>query len=355
MTVEHISVHTIQSPLAVPYTIAYETISEVTNHFVVIRMRDGRVGIGCAAPAPEVTGESVRDSRDALDVFSKAALRHALHELPWPAGRYPSACAAVDMALHDMKARAKGEPLCALSGYRDAVRVPRQTSVTLGIASETETLVRARALFQQGFSFFKVKGGHDVHADVRRLRMLRKMFGNKIRLSLDANQGYGLADVDVLQEGLGDQQVEYVEQPTHKKNLLLLAEAARHTSIPVMADESVQSADDVSRIADAGGVKLINIKLQKMGGLRVAHAIDQRAAESGMGTMLGCMDESALSIAAALHFAATHSNVQYLDLDGHLDLNEDPFANLVSLDKQGRLLASEGIGLGWKTLPFSEA
>lgn len=354
MTIEHISVHTIQAPLLEPYTIAYETITEVTNHFIVIRMRDGRMGIGCAAPAPEVTGESVQDSRNALDAFSKAAMRYALHEMPRPAPRYPSARAAVDMALHDMNARAKGRPMCALFGYEDAIQIPRETSVTLGISSERETLDRARKLFQQGFTFFKVKGGHDVYADVRRLRMLREMFGKRIRLSLDANQGYDLAAVDALQTGAGHLSIEYVEQPTIKTNILLLAEAARHTSIPVMADESVQTPDDVSRIADAGAVSLINIKLQKMGGLQVAETIDRRAAEAEMGTMLGCMDESALSIAAALHFAATHQNVQYLDLDGHLDLRNDPFANLVDLDERGRLRARAGIGLGWTASPFPE-
>ena len=355
MTVKHISVHTVQTPLLEPYTIAYETITDITNHFVEIRMHDGRIGIGCAAPAPEVTGESVSDSRNALDAFARDAIRYALDELPRPSPEFPSARAAVDLAVHDMLAREKGRPLCALFGREDDIMVPRETSVTLGISSEQETLARARKLFQEGFAFFKVKGGHDVHADVRRLRMLRQMFGNRVRLSLDANQGYDLAAVDALQAGVGDLRIEYVEQPTNKSNILLLAEAARHTSIPVMADESVQTPDDVSRIADAGAVSLINIKLQKMGGLEVAHAIDERAAEAGMGTMLGCMDESALSIAAALHFASTHSNVQFLDLDGHLDLREDPFANLVSLDKRGRLHARAGIGLGWKNSPFREA
>jgi len=354
MTVAKISIHTVQSPLLEPYTIAYETITDVVNHYVVITMRDGRQGVGCAAPAPEVTGETVEASRKALDAFAQAAVRHALDELPVPSRSFPSARAAVDLALHDMRAREQRQPLCGLFGYSDAALIPRETSVTLGISSETETIDRARALFQQGFSFFKVKGGHDVFADIRRLRRMRDIFGDRIRLSLDANQGYDLRAVDALQEGAGELQLQYVEQPTHKSNILLLSEAARHTSIPVMADESVQTPDDVSRIADAGSVALINIKLQKMGGLSAAEKIDRRAEEAGMKTMLGCMDESALSIAAALHFAAAHSNVEYLDLDGHLDLKNDPFADLVQLDGRGRLSTRPGIGLGWRSLPFAE-
>ncbi len=354
MIVADVSVHSVHAPIEVPYTIAYETITEVTNHFVVITLRDGRQGIGCAAPAPEVTGETVEASREALDTFARNALRYALDELPLPDHSCPSARAAIDLARHDLLARARNTSIGGLFGYASAAVEPRETSITIGISSLQETLTQVERLHKRGFAFFKVKGGHNVNLDIERLKVLRDRYGPKIRLALDANQGYDLAGVERLQKGAFSLGLQYVEQPTTKKNLLLLGEAARRTAIPVMADESVQTADDVSRIAEAGPVALINIKLQKMGGLEAAHAIDSRAKEAGMETMLGCMDESALSIAAALHFGATHDNVRFLDLDGHLDLSEDPFAHLVRLDGRGRLFVAPGVGLGWKRSPFGE-
>lgn len=354
MTISTVSVHTVHAPLKEPYTIAYETITEVTNHFVVIRMSDGACGIGCAAPAPEVTGESIQASREALEAFAAEAPGSSLDTLPRPSPDTPSALAAVDLARHDLLARRRSTSIGGLFGDPDAAITPAETSITIGISDTGSTLARARKLHAEGFRFFKVKGGHDVSADLERLSVLRSTFGPEIRLALDANQGYDLPDVERLERLAPDLNLAYLEQPTPKKDLNLLGLAARATSIPMMADESVQSTEDVHRIAEAGPVALINIKLQKMGGLAAAEAIDQAALQHDMGTMLGCMDESALSIAAALLFGATHPNVRFLDLDGHLDLRDDPFEALVRLDGNGRLQTETAIGLGWNRNPFEE-
>lgn len=354
MIVSDVSVHTVHTPLKEPYTIAYETIAEVSNHYVVIRVQGGLCGIGCAAPAPEVTGESVEASRKALDIFARKAPGFAIDALPLPSAETPSALAAVDLARFDVLARLRSTAVAGLFGHRDAARRPKETSITIGISGVEATLQRARSLHAEGFRFFKVKGGHDVEADIERLRMLRSTFGSDIRLALDANQGYRLSDVERLERNAESLNLLYLEQPTPKEDLAMLGRAAELTHIPVMADESVQNVHDVQRIAEAGPVALINIKLQKMGGLAAAQAIDEAASNHQMGTMLGCMDESALSIAAALHFGATHPNVRYLDLDGHLDLQDDPFESLVRLDGNGRLSASSGPGLGWSAVPFSQ-
>ena len=355
MTISDVSVHTAHAPLKEPYTIAYETITEVTNHFVVITLAGGQRGIGCAAPAPEVTGESVDASRSALDAFARQAVGQGIDSWPFPSVSNPSARAAVDLAQHDLLSRKRSVSVGGLYGDPDAASTPRETSITIGISSVEETLARASALYGEGFRFFKVKGGHDVDLDILRLDSLRTEWGENIRLALDANQGYDLAAVERLQAASAGMNLLYLEQPTLKSDLALLGEAARRTSIPVMADESVQSAADVHCIADAGPVSLINIKLQKMGGLAAAEAIDLAARDRDMNTMLGCMDESALSIAAALHFGATHPNVAYLDLDGHLDLMQDPFDSLVYLDGRGQLSTRPGVGLGWTECPFETA
>lgn len=353
MTIENVAVHTVHAPLKEPYTIAYETITEVTNHFVVITLEGGLCGIGCAAPAPEVTGESTEASRTALEAFAQDAVGADFDAWPVLPESTPSARAAVDLARHDILARSRSVSISGLYGDPDAALTPTETSITIGISSVEETLKRARSLYDSGFCFFKVKGGHDITTDILRLESLRSAFGTDIQLALDANQGYDLAAVEQLDSVTLD--LLYLEQPTPKTELEMLGEAARRTSIPVMADESVQSADDVHRIAESGPVSLINIKLQKMGGLAAASAIDRASIDAGMGTMLGCMDESALSIAAALHFGATHPNVRFLDLDGHLDLKEDPFEELVQLKESGRLRVPKGNGLGWNRSPFGEA
>ncbi len=352
MTLSKARIHTMAVPLTEPYTIAYNTFDSVTMHFLVLTTEDGLQGVGCAAPAEDVTGESATDSLRALQHWVLRDPGHALASLPSvPLGR-PSAAAAVDLALHDLEARRQGTTVGGLFGPAAAAEAPQETSVTIGISDVETTLGRAAALFDHGFRFFKVKGGHNVDTDLTRLAALRNRFGADVRLALDANQGYRLQDVVLLESQAGELDLAYVEQPTPKEDLAMLGEAARRTSIPVMADEAVQRVEDVNRIAEAGPVALINIKLQKMGGLAPAAAIDRASRAAGMRTMLGCMDESALSIAAALHFGATHPNVAFLDLDGHFDLSEDPFASCARLDGRGGLATAPDPGLGWTNLPF---
>lgn len=346
-------VHTLDVPLKEPYTIAYDTFDAVTNHYLVLTSESGLQGVGCSAPAHGVTGETVADARQALDAFCLEAPGADLGRLPKIVEGHPSAAAAVDLAHHDLRARQGHTTVGGLFGDAHAAESPRETSVTIGISSIEATLDRAATLIGEGFGFLKVKGGLDVHADIDRLQALRDRFGAGIKLALDANQGYDLSDVRSLERVAGTLGLEYLEQPTPKADLTLLGTVAGETGIPVMADEAVQSAVDVPRIAETGPVALINIKLQKMGGLAPAADIDRAARDCGMKTMLGCMDESALSIAAALHFGATHPNVAYLDLDGHFDLMQDPFADLVRLDGAGRLSTVDGPGLGWTNLPFS--
>ena len=352
MTLAKAHIHTMAVPLTEPYTIAYNTFDSVTMHFLVLTTQEGQIGVGCAAPAEDVTGESAEDSRLALQDWVSLAPGHELASLPAVPLERPSAAAAVDLALHDLEARRQGSTVGGLFGPAAAAETPQETSITIGISDVATTLGRAAALFEQGFRFFKVKGGHKVDMDLARLRALRDRFGSEVCLALDANQGYLLPDVDRLEKERHALDLCYLEQPTPKTDFAMLGEAARRTGIPVMADEAVQRVEDVARIAEAGPVGLINIKLQKMGGLAPAAAIDRASRSLGMRTMLGCMDESALSIAAALHFGATHPNVAFLDLDGHFDLSSDPFATCVRLDGKGGLATTSHSGLGWTTLPF---
>lgn len=389
MRIRDARVHSVHVPLKEPYTIAYETISEVTNHYLILTSEDGESGIGCAAPAPEVTGETVEQARQALTTFSENVIGKDVDAdgeqgLPSIPLERPSARAALDLAVHDLEARSRGVNLGELLGRtslnadapgsagldaattgkngRDATlptpdsaiqsaTTPRITSVTIGISSVDETLARANTLIEDGFTFLKIKGGHNAAIDIQRLLRLRERWGSELILALDGNQGYSLEDVGMLEDAQSDVNLVYLEQPTPKRDLAMLSEAGRRTRIPVMADESAQDVESVERLAELGAVSLVNIKLQKMGGLAPSVLIDEAARKGGMKTMLGCMDESALSIAAALYFAQAHPNVAYLDLDGHFDLMQDPFEDLVSLDEQGRLSTNGAAGLGWTSVP----
>jgi L-alanine-DL-glutamate epimerase-like enolase superfamily enzyme len=337
--------------LTEPYTIAYETISSTTNIFLRIETDGGLSGFGCAAPDAPVTGETPESVMQSMAATVEPALIGAdpfrithINELfRQPLMSQPSLRAAVDMALHDLLGRKAGLPVWKLlGGFRESIL----TSITIGILSDEDTLRRAVDYVKQGFLAIKLKGGADVDEDIVRVLRVREAVGPEIELRFDANQGYAAEEALRFIEATRPANLELLEQPT-QKGQRLLSEVTRGSSLPIMADESLLTLRDAFRLARHEVVDMINIKLMKVGGLAEALQINAVARSAGQEVMVGCMDESTLGIAAGLHFALARPNVAYADLDGHLDLLDDPAAGLLTL-KDGRFTCPEEPGFGFR-------
>jgi L-alanine-DL-glutamate epimerase-like enolase superfamily enzyme len=150
-------------------------------------------------------------------------------------------------------------------------------------------------------------------------------------------------------EGLG---VELVEQPFPIGSIEALKRVRRHAKIPIFADEDARDSKDIYALS--GAVDGINIKLMKCGGIREAIRMIHTARAHNLKIMIGCNIESSLSITAAAHLTPL---VDYVDLDGHLLVTNDPYVG-VTIDK-GRLTLPEDSGLGVvprhsMPLPFTE-
>lgn len=338
--------------LRAPYSIAYETVESATNVFLRLETNTGLVAYGCAAPDEPVTGERPCDVLAALQDVVTPLLKGAdplrrtrlVLKVKQQIPHRPSARAAVDMALHDLLGKACGQPLWKLlGGYRDRML----TSVTIGITGVQETVEQAREYKRMGFRAVKIKTGKNLDEDVERVLRVREALGRQFAIRCDANQGYSVPQALEFVRRIRSAKIEILEQPTPRAEPDMMGRVVAAASIPVMADESLMSLRDAFSLARREFADMVNVKLMKVGGIDEALQINAVALSARLEVMVGCMDESALAIAAGLHYALARPNVVYADLDGHLDLIGDPFEGAVTL-KNGYLHPIDAPGLGGK-------
>jgi L-alanine-DL-glutamate epimerase-like enolase superfamily enzyme len=337
-----------------PYTIAFRRVESVVNVIVEIRTASGRVGLGAAAPEPRVTGETLeacqahlagrelswlagQDAREAVRLCREAAQR-----MP----RAPAARAAVDIALHDLLAQYLDLPLADLLGRAHEAL---STSITIGIKGVEETLAEADEYLGRGFTILKVKTGLDLDEDLERLARLRESVGRETLLRVDANQGYGLEQTSRFFEKAASLDIELLEQPMGADTVPLWRSLPEECKERIAADESLLDESDALSLASSPrACGIFNIKLMKCGGIRPALRIASIAETAGIRLMWGCMDESRVSIAAALHAAFASPATRYLDLDGSLDLARDVVEGGFILEN-GLMRTTDAPGLGLQT------
>jgi len=351
MKIQRVEWQSVTLRLQEPYAIAYDAIAETENIFLRLETDTGLVGWGCAAPEVEITGETADSVQEALAEIAEPQLRGGdpqrilkiLETIRRPMRHKPAAVAAVDLALHDLLGKTVGLPLWRLlGGYRESI----QTSVTIGILPQEETIQQAQRWVEEGFRCLKLKGGLDPEEDARRVLAVRAALGPSVHLRFDANQGYDMDGALGFVERVLPAGVEFLEQPTHRRNPQLLGRVTGRAPIPIMADESLLNRRDAFRIARHELADMVNIKLMKVGGLAEATRITHIAAAGRLDVMIGSMDEAALGIAAGLHLALALPGISYADLDGHLGLIGDPSHGAV-LHKNGELRPTEAPGLGF--------
>ena len=334
-----------------PYAISSRSMSAVDLFFIRIVTDSGHVGLGSGSPCEEVTGESPDVTEAALSELREGSL---IGEDPRQLGTLcrrlrsdlegtPAAHAALDMALHDLFCQIVEVPLVELLGRSHQV-LP--TSITIGIKSIEESLEEADEYLARGFRSLKVKIGRSVEADLVLLHRLRERVGPRIEIRVDANQGYTEEDTSRLWADQQSLQLELIEQPLPAESLSDLRGLDEDLRRLVAADESLHDTGDAIRLAEPPATcGILNIKLMKCGGVSPALAIGQIAEATGLELMWGCMDESVISISAALHAAYACPQTRYLDLDGSLDLARDPASGGFLLDN-GQLRTLDRAGLG---------
>jgi len=349
MQISHVEIAPMQLPLNDSFQTAAhpESISQVNVIFIRAELvRDYGDAWGCAVldPASEYMLDQVRQAcqacADRLQDLNPLNTQFALAELSGLTGGIPAVECAFDMLLYDILGLWAKLPLYRiLGGYRDRI----QTSITLGIEDVPATVEMARKRAQDGFRILKLKGGLDPELDVRRVRAVKRALP-EITIRLDADQGYDVQTALDVARVLQDK-LEFLEQPTPAGDLSALHDVTHNSPVPILADESLRGPATALEIVNQRAAHAVSTKLATCGGLDCARQIDTIARAGQLSTMVGCLNEPALSIAAGLALALSSPNVRYGDLDGHFDLEYDPTTSGFSFEA-GWLIASESPGLG---------
>ncbi len=334
-----------------PYTIAFKTVDDVDSIFVKVTLEDGTYGMGAGNPSQQVTGESLEQTLSALSEERLAFLigkdirgfNGLLEELLLRFPTTPAARAALDIALHDAFTKYLDIPLAIFLGQKIK---KMETSVTIGIKTVEDTLEEAQEYFDMGLRCLKVKTGKGVEEDVARMVKLREIFGENIKIRIDANQGYGEAELLQFHKQTKHLNIELIEQPVKANQIALLKNLPAELKALIAADESLITPQDAFTLATPPtACGIFNIKLMKTGGIYAATQIAQIAKIASIDLMWGCNDESAVSISAALHASLCHNNTKYIDLDGSLDLVVDAVSGGFEI-KEGWMSITGKPGLG---------
>ncbi|MDJ0783814.1 MAG: enolase C-terminal domain-like protein [Desulfosarcinaceae bacterium] len=340
---ETLSWEKIAVEIQVPFHLAHGICQRRTVHWIRLP-RDAGWGEATIPPyyrIPEAEMVALWSTKAAA---AAGPLPEHPEEIPAWVGREgpaPARC-ALDMALHDRLARRLGIPLFALLGLPRPR--PVTTAFTIPIAApEKMAAMAARA---SAFARLKIKLGSD--NDPARLAAIRRARPDA-RLIVDANAGWSPERAVACITELIPYGIELVEQPVAADDPAGMGAVQQRIDVPVMADESVCNLDDLERLA-AAGIRAVNLKLQKVGGIAPCLELIVRARQLGMQVMLGCMIETSLGVTAMAHLSPL---ADWIDLDAPLLVVHDPFAG-VRYDG-ARIHLPEGPGIGIRTRSREES
>jgi L-alanine-DL-glutamate epimerase-like enolase superfamily enzyme len=294
-------------PLRQHFTISRGSKTETVVVTVEIRDGDHR-GRGECGPNLRYgeTPEGVVDAIKAMETGIAAGLdREGLQGAMQPG----AARNALDCAFWDLQAKQTGKPAWDLAGLREPG--PVETAYTLSVDTPDAMAKAARENASRPLLKLKLTGA----GDLDRVRAVREGAPD-VRLIVDANEAWTPEDFSALAAELAGLRVEMIEQPFPAGNDEALADLDH--PVPICADESCHDSAGVAALVDR--YDMVNIKLDKAGGLTEALAVATAARAAGLDIMVGCMVGTSLAMAPA-HLVAQGAKI--VDLDGPLLLSAD--------------------------------
>jgi o-succinylbenzoate synthase len=295
-----------------PLETAHGTLREREGLLVELAAESGHRGWGETLPLAGFGLETLEESRRSAERMARHLLGRAVDDLDGsldalealePAA--PAARAALDAALHDLAARARGLRVAELLAGGAAPRTRLGVSALLDAKSPTAAARCARSAVSDGFRTLKLKVGvHGQAHDQARVAAVRDAVGGGVRIRLDANGAYDEAGALRALEGLAPSDIEFLEQPVAPADLAALARIRAASPIPIAADESLTGQHAAEDLIAQEAADVLILKPATLGGLRPAARIAARARAAGVAVAVTTLLGSAVGLAAALQLAA---------------------------------------------------
>ncbi|MEX2122630.1 MAG: dipeptide epimerase [Woeseia sp.] len=324
MKITDIKFGTLRVPLKTPFKTALRTVDKIEDIVVMINTDSGHVGYGEAPATAVITGDTHGSIVEAIRHYiwprivgqNVANLNQITHLIQGAMEKNSSAKAAVEIAVYDLWGQLYDAPLYRLLGGGDPLIT---TDITISVDYIDKMVADSVAAVERGFESLKIKVGKDIGVDIERVKAVYAAVEGRALLRLDANQGWSAKQAVYALQNLEDAGVrlELVEQPVKAQDLNGMKYVTERVHTPIMADESVFGPTEVIELIRMRAADIINIKLMKTGGISNAIRIADIAAMYDVECMIGCMLETSISVAAAVHVAVAKSDaITKIDLDG---------------------------------------
>ena len=253
--------------------------------------------------------------------------------------------AGIEGALWDAHAQTLGVPLCELLGARAQ---PIPSGVAIGIYDRVADLLeRVDRYTAQGYRRVKIK--IEPGWDIEPVAAVRARFPN-LPLMVDANAAYSIADAAVFRE-LDAQGLMMIEQPLAREAHAEAGELQRQLRTPLCADESAESTEALASLIENDAARIINIKVQRVGGLSEARLMLEVARAAGVECWVGTMPELGVASAQGLHLATLDGFTYPTDIEASTRWYvDDVIAPGIEIDARGYIQLPAGPGTGYRVV-----
>ena len=351
ISIKSIVLHRVRVPFVEPFRISNGVVAEKESILIEVVSEDGVVGWGECSPmsgsfystnTPDSCWESLTKQL-IPHLFELGAVRpHDIYQelRKMTADGFPRA--GIEGAFWDLYANSEGIALCeALEIERRAVA----SGVAIGIFDNIEELLeRVRLFAEQGYQRVKIKIQPDW--DVEPVSAIRARFPD-LPLMVDANAAYSIKDKSLLNE-LDRFGLMMIEQPLAAEAIDDAGELQAELKTPLCADESAESLMSLQHLIAKKAARIVNIKLQRVGGLSEAVLMLGAARAAGLQCWVGTMPELGIASAQGLHLAM-HSGFSFpTDIEASKRWYvDDVIEPLIEIDDQGFIHVPDGVGSGF--------